>query len=143
MRLNYNHNKVGKQRGTGMALRQEVEAHWAQVETTFKVLAAEAAYDENGEPAKKSVDEYAGLAVRSTVAMGWLWADWFRLLKDNLDEIKDIVVQAPVDAQTPDEINEAQRQAAVDQIVRTVGATERSDDLAEAINEAIANWQKG
>ena len=143
MRLNYNHNKVGKQRGTGMALRQEVEAHWAQVETTFKVLAAEAAYDENGEPAKKSVDEYAGLAVRSTVAMGWLWADWFRLLKDNLDEIKDIVVQQPADAQTPEEIKEAQRQAAIDQIVRTVGDDARSAELTEAINQTIANWENG
>ena len=143
MRLNYNHNKVGKQRGTGMALRQEVEAHWAQVETTFKVLAAEAAYDENGEPAKKSVDEYAGLAVRSTVAMGWLWADWFRLLKDNLDEIKDIVVQQPIDAQTPEEIKEAQRQAAIDQIVRTVGDDARSTELTEAINQTIANWENG
>ena len=143
MRLNYNHNKVGKQRGTGMALRQEVEAHWAQVETTFKVLAAEAAYDENGEPAKKSVDEYAGLAVRSTVAMGWLWADWFRLLKDNLDEIKDIVVQQPADAQTPEEIKEAQRQAAIDQIVRTVGDDARSTELTEAINQTIANWENG
>lgn len=126
-----------------MALRQEVEAHWAQVETTFKVLAAEAAYDENGEPAKKSVDEYAGLAVRSTVAMGWLWADWFRILKDNLDEIKDIVVHEPVNAQTPEEIKEAQRQAAVDQIVRTVGEDPRAPDLAEAINQTIVNWENG
>ena len=53
------------------------------------------------------------------------------------------MVQQPADAQTPEEIKEAQRQAAIDQIVRTVGDDARSAELAEAINQTIANWENG
>lgn len=77
-----------------MALREEVEAHWATVETTLKRIAGEAAYDEEGAPVTRSVEEYAGAALRGAVAIGWLWGDGYRIMRENYGEIQDLVMSA-------------------------------------------------
>lgn len=74
-----------------MPLRNEVEAHWAQVETVLKKIASDAAYDEDGNPVKHTAEEFMGVAIRSAVAVGWLWGDGFRIMRENSDEIFDLV----------------------------------------------------